>query len=116
MCRNRSFNGAMGEIHTHRSDCADGGAIVPILEIRPPAVSKTSVPGGGWNLEGVCRNGTATGAEPGESCGGVFSVGCGVGNQEPHWEPLKESHSQAAQRSGKKICGQGDMVVELEVD
>jgi hypothetical protein len=36
----------MGRIDAHRSDCADGGAIDSILEIRPPAVSKTDVRGG----------------------------------------------------------------------
>lgn len=67
----------MGGFDAHRSDCADGGAIDPILEIRPPAGIKDKCSGGGWR--GFCRTGTATGAEPGESCGGVFSVGCGVG-------------------------------------
>lgn len=99
----------MGEKSTPTGRIAQtAGANVPILANPvPQRYPKTGGSGEGSWRRVVCRNGTATGAEPGESCGGVFSVGCGVGNQEP----LKESHSQAAQRSKKKIMWPGGRVV-----
>lgn len=106
MCRNRSFNGAVGGFDAHRSDCADGGAIDPILEIRPPAGMKTSVRGdvGGGFVELALR--------PGRNQGKVvvvcFQLDMESGNQEPHWEPLKECpiHRPLSVR-GRKLCVQG---------